>query len=42
MEEYNIDTIPAEYTANLLETMNLYPEYHNVLLGLLEIINDSQ
>ena len=42
MEEYNLDTIPPEYTANLLETMNLYPEYHNVLLGLLDIINDSK
>ena len=42
MEEYNIDSIPAEYTANLLETMNKYPEYNKVLLDLLNIINDSQ
>ena len=39
MEEYNLDTIPPEYTANLLETMNKYPEYNTVLLDLIDIIN---
>jgi hypothetical protein len=39
MEEYNLDTIPSEYTANLLETMNKYPEYNTVLLDLIDIIN---
>jgi|TARA_B100001079_G_C16038111_1_gene351621 hypothetical protein len=41
MEEYNLDTIPPEYTANLLETMNKYPEYNTVLLDLIDIINDG-
>ena len=41
MEEYNLDTIPSEYTANLLETMNKYPEYNTVLLDLIDIINDG-
>ena len=39
MEEYNLDTIPSEYTANLLETMNRYPEYNTILLDLIDIIN---
>ena len=39
MEEYNLNTIPSEYTANLLETMNKYPEYNSVLLDLIDIIN---
>jgi len=38
MEEYNLNTIPSEYTANLLETMNKYPEYNTVLLDLIQIL----
>ena len=41
MEEYNLDTIPSEYTVNLLETMKKYPEYNSVLLDLIEILNDG-
>ena len=41
MEENNLDTIPPEYTTNLLETMAKYPEYNNILLDLLDIINDG-
>jgi len=41
MEENNLDFIPPEYTANLLETMSEYPEYNNVLLDLLDIINEG-
>ena len=41
MEEYNLDTIPSEYTANLLETINRYPEYNTILLDLIDIINDG-
>ena len=41
MEENNLDFVPPEYTANLLETMSEYPEYNNVLLDLLDIINDG-
>ena len=40
MEEYNLESIPSQYTANLLETMNKYPEYNTVLLDLIDIIND--
>jgi len=42
MEEYNLDTIPAEYTANLLETMSKYPEYNNATMGLLDIIQEEE
>tara|TARA_R110002020_G_scaffold311078_1_gene526745 strand:- start:224 stop:460 length:237 start_codon:yes stop_codon:yes gene_type:complete len=42
MEEYNLDTIPTEYTANLLHTMNQYPEYNSVLLDLIAIITESE
>ncbi len=38
MDKYNLDTIPSEYTANLLETMNKYPEYNTVLLDLIQIL----
>jgi hypothetical protein len=41
MEEYNLDTIPPEYTANLLEIMNKYPEYNMVLLDLISIIEEG-
>ena len=39
MEEYNLESVPSEYTANLLKTMNKYPEYNKVLLDLIDIIN---
>jgi len=38
MEEYNLDTIPTEYYISLLETMKKYPEYNNVLLDLIRIL----
>jgi len=41
MEENNLDFVPPEYTANLLETMAKYPEYNNILLDLLDIINEG-
>jgi hypothetical protein len=41
MEEYDLDTIPSEYTINLLETMKKYPEYNSVMLDLIEILNDG-
>ena len=41
MEENNLDTIPPEYTTNLLETMPKYPEHNNILLDLLDIINEG-
>ena len=39
MEDYNLESVPSEYTANLLKTMNKYPEYNKVLLDLIDIIN---
>ena len=39
MEEHNLDTIPIEYTISLLKTMKKYPEYNNVLLDLLSILD---
>ena len=33
MEEYNLNTIPSEYTANLLETMNKYPRSEERRVG---------
>ena len=41
MEENDLDFVPPEYTANLLETMAKYPEYNNILLDLLDIINEG-
>ena len=42
MEEYDLETIPPEYTANLLQTMKQYPEYNNVLLDLIAILTESE
>jgi len=42
MEEYDLETIPTEYTANLLQIMKQYPEYNNVLLDLLSILSNSE
>ena len=41
MEKNDLDFVPPEYTANLLKTMAKYPEYNNILLDLLDIINDG-
>ena len=41
MEENDLDFVPPEYTANLLKTMAKYPEYNNILLDLLDIINEG-
>jgi len=38
MEEHNLETIPTEYSISLLETMRKYPEYNNVLLDLISIL----
>jgi hypothetical protein len=39
MEDYNLESIPPEYTVNLLETMSKYPEHNSILLDLIDIIN---
>ena len=38
MEEHNLETIPTEYSISLLETMRKYPEYNNILLDLIHIL----
>ena len=41
MEEHNLDTIPTEYSIGLLETMQQYPEYNNLLLDLITVLEDG-
>tara|TARA_R100000008_G_scaffold7831_1_gene4174 strand:+ start:6522 stop:6740 length:219 start_codon:yes stop_codon:yes gene_type:complete len=38
MEEYDLDTIPTEYTMNLLTTLSKYPEYVGVATELMTMI----
>ena len=38
MEEYDLEHIPSDYVANLLETMGKYPEYNNATMGLMEVL----
>lgn len=41
MEEHNLETIPTEYSISLLETMRQYPEYNNILLELITILEEG-
>jgi|TARA_A100001515_G_scaffold133061_1_gene121973 hypothetical protein len=34
--ENNLDSMPGEYLANLMEVMDKYPEYHGVLKSIVE------
>ena len=34
--ENNLDSMPGEYLANLMEVMDKYPEYHGVLRSIVE------
>ena len=38
MVEEKLDYIPGEYLANLLETLQKYPEYNNVTMDLVRTI----
>ena len=40
--EYELDTMPTEYTENLLQTMAKYPEYSLLTLELIDIINQNK
>ena len=42
MEENDLNTIPLEYTENLLKTMAKYPKYNTVLLDLIDILNEGR
>ena len=41
LEEYDLDSIPPEYTINLLKTLAKYPEFINVAFELMDIINNE-
>ena len=41
LEEYDLDSIPPEYTMNLLKTLGKYPEFINVALELIDILNNE-
>ena len=40
--EHDLDSMPAEYTKNLIETMSKYPEYTLMTLDLIDIINQKK
>ena len=41
LEEYDLDSMPPEYTTNLLKTLGKYPEFINVAFELIDIINNE-
>ena len=41
LEEYDLDSIPPEYTMNLLKVLSKYPEFINVAFELMDIINNE-
>ncbi len=41
MEEHDLETIPTEYSISLLQTMRKYPEYNNILLDLINILEEG-
>ena len=42
LEEYDLDSMPPEYTMNLLKTLGKYPEFINVALELIDILNSDR
>ena len=42
LEEYDLDSIPPKYTMNLLKTLGKYPEFINVALELIDILNSDR
>ena len=38
MVEEKLDYLPGEYLANLLETLQKYPEYNNITMNLVKSI----
>ena len=40
--EYDLDSMPTEYTENLLRTMAKYSEYNKMTLDLIDIINQKK
>ena len=41
LEEYDLDSMPPEYTTNLLKTLGKYPEFINVAFELIDILNND-
>ena len=41
IEEYDLDSMPPEYTTNLLKTLGKYPEFFNVAFELIDILNND-
>jgi len=41
IEEYDLDSMPPEYTTNLLKTLGKYPEFINVAFELIDILNND-
>ena len=41
LEDYDLDSMPPEYTMNLLKTLGKYPEFINVAFELIDIINNE-
>jgi len=39
MDNPEIETVPKEYVNNLLDVLNKYPQYHDLLKDLLGILN---
>ena len=39
MDNPEIETVPKEYVNNLLDVLNKYPRYHDLLKDLLGILN---
>tara|TARA_B100000575_G_C23116572_1_gene645546 strand:+ start:776 stop:1024 length:249 start_codon:yes stop_codon:yes gene_type:complete len=40
--ENSLDSMPAEYTSNLLKTLSKYPEYNKITLDIIDIINQKK
>ena len=38
VEQYNLDYMPSEYMANLVETLSNHPEYSDLVLELLDML----
>ena len=42
MDNPEIDTVPPEYLNNLLQTLNKYPQYRELLIDLLQILKKHE
>ena len=40
--EHELDYMPSEYMANLLESFTKYPEYSLILLDMIKILEENQ